>query len=85
MPKRVSRGERVTRDALFSGTLPPATANGAPAAVAEPNVKMTAYITPAQDLALEEVRLRRRRQGERVDKSVLLREAIDLFLAQEGA
>jgi hypothetical protein len=71
MAKRSSATARLGVDALF-------TAVPARAAEAEPkNVKVTFYITPAQDLKLEKVRLARLERGERVDKSTLVREAID--------
>lgn len=44
-------------------------------------VKATFYITQAQVIALEELRLERRRQGEKTDKSELVRQAIDLLIA----
>jgi hypothetical protein len=40
-------------------------------------VKATFYLTPEQVLRLERLRLARREQGERIDKSALVREAID--------
>src|SRR6266496_2335597 len=40
-------------------------------------MKATYYITREQDMKLERLRLARRQQGERVDKSALVREAID--------
>jgi hypothetical protein len=40
-------------------------------------MKATYYITPEQDLKLERVRLARRQQGMRIDKSALIRQAID--------
>ena len=40
-------------------------------------VKATFYLTPAQILKLEQLRLTRRQQGQKVDKSALVREAID--------
>jgi hypothetical protein len=40
-------------------------------------MKATYYITPEQDMKLERVRLARRQQGVKVDKSALIREAID--------
>ena len=46
-------------------------------------MKATYYITPAQDLRLERMRMARREQGERVDKSALIREAIDLLTGRE--
>ena len=46
---------------------------------AEQYMKATYYIRPEQDLKLEQLRLARRQRGERVDKSALIREAIDLL------
>jgi len=40
-------------------------------------MKATYYITPEQDLKLERIRLARRQRGVKVDKSALVREAID--------
>ena len=40
-------------------------------------VKATFYLTPAQILKLEQLRLNRRQQGQKADKSALVREAID--------
>jgi hypothetical protein len=40
-------------------------------------VKATYYIRPDQDMKLEQIRLARRIKGEKVDKSELIREAID--------
>jgi hypothetical protein len=40
-------------------------------------MKATYYITPEQDMKLERLRLARREQGVKVDKSALIREAID--------
>lgn len=40
-------------------------------------IKATYYIYPDQDLKLERIRLARRMRGEKVDKSELIREAID--------
>lgn len=45
-------------------------------------MKATYYITPEQDLKLEQIRLTRRERGQRVDKSALIREAIDLLVNQ---
>jgi hypothetical protein len=42
-------------------------------------VKGTYYITVEHDLKLEQIRLARRRKGQRIDKSALVREAIDLL------
>lgn len=43
-------------------------------------MKATYYIWPEQDMKLETIRLARRRRGEKVDKSALIREAIDKLL-----
>jgi len=43
-------------------------------------MKATYYITPEQDLKLEHIRLARRQRGVKVDKSALVREAIDQLL-----
>jgi hypothetical protein len=40
-------------------------------------IKVSYYISPDQDLKLEEIKLKRRRRGVKVDKSELIREAID--------
>ena len=40
-------------------------------------VKATFYLTPAQILKLEQLRLNRRQRGQKVDKSALVREAIE--------
>jgi hypothetical protein len=40
-------------------------------------MKATYSITPEQELKLERVRLARRQQGVKIDKSALIREAID--------
>lgn len=40
-------------------------------------IKATYYITPGQSMKLEQIRLARRIKGEKVDKSELIREAID--------
>ena len=40
-------------------------------------VKATFYLTQAQILKLEQLRLNRRQQGQKVDKSALVREAIE--------
>ncbi len=44
-------------------------------------MKATYYITPEQDLKLERVHLARRQQGVEIDKSALIREAIDYLPA----
>lgn len=41
--------------------------------------KFTYYLTDAQDMKLEQIRLARRARGISVDKSALVREAIDLL------
>ncbi len=46
-------------------------------------IKRTFYITEEEDLILEEIKLRRRERGEKVDKSGLIREAIRLLAAKE--
>src|SRR6266487_5986455 len=43
-------------------------------------MKATYYITPEQDMKLERIRLARRQRGIRVDKSALIREAIEYLL-----
>ena len=40
-------------------------------------IKVSYYIEPGQDMKLEEIRLSRRKRGMRVDKSELIREAIE--------
>ncbi len=42
-----------------------------------PLVKATFYLTPDLIMKLEEVRIERLRRGQRIDKSALVREAID--------
>ena len=42
-------------------------------------VKATYYITPEHDMKLERIRLARRARGVNIDKSALVREAIDLL------
>jgi hypothetical protein len=42
-------------------------------------IKGTYYITPEHDLKLERIRLARKRKGKKIDKSALIREAIDLL------
>jgi hypothetical protein len=45
-----------------------------------PYVKATFYLLPEQELAIEEIRLQLRREGDRdIDKSMLVREAIELL------
>lgn len=45
-------------------------------------VKATFYLTPAHVIALEELKLKLRKQGEKADKSELVRRAIDLLIEQ---
>jgi hypothetical protein len=40
-------------------------------------VKATFYLKPDQVLKLEQLRLERRQRGQKIDKSALVREAID--------
>ena len=47
-------------------------------------LKGTYYITPEHDMKLERIRLARRVKGQRIDKSALIREAIDLLSKYEG-
>lgn len=47
-----------------------------------PYIKATYYITPEHALKLDEYRLKLARQGEKVDKSELIRRAIDLLVSQ---
>lgn len=42
-------------------------------------MKGTYYITPDHDMKLERIRLSRKQHGVKVDKSALIREAIDLL------
>lgn len=49
---------------------------------AEELVKATFYITQTQVIALEELKLKLRKQGEKADKSELIRRAIDLLIEQ---
>ena len=46
---------------------------------AEQLVKATFYLTPALVMKLEEIRFARMRRGERIDKSALVREALELL------
>lgn len=41
--------------------------------------RLTVYLDPEQDMKLERIRLKRRARGEKVDKSALIREAIEQF------
>jgi hypothetical protein len=52
------------------------------ASSAQELVKATFYITPDQVIALEELKLKLRKQGEKADKSELIRRAIDLLIEQ---
>ena len=68
-------------DALFSQPPPAVTETRMPASqhASEPApelVKATFYLTPELIMKLEQVRLARKRRGEKVDKSALVREAI---------
>jgi DNA-binding TFAR19-related protein (PDSD5 family) len=45
-------------------------------------MKATYYITPEQDLKLDRVRLARKTLGEKIDKSGLIRELIDMLVEQ---
>lgn len=45
-------------------------------------VKATFYLTPENIIALEELKLKLRKQGAKVDKSELVRRAIDLLTSQ---
>lgn len=45
-------------------------------------MKGTYYITPEHDMKLERIRLERRQKGVKVDKSALIREAIDLLIEE---
>ncbi len=45
-------------------------------------IKAIFYIWPEHDLALEELRLRRLKSGQKADKSALVREAIELLASQ---
>ena len=58
------------------GTKPVRQHAGMPAPTEE-LVKATFYLTPGQIMKLEQLRLTRRQQGHKVDKSALVREAID--------
>ncbi len=42
-------------------------------------VKATFYLTPGHIMHLERLKLKRKESGQRVDKSALIREAIDLL------
>jgi hypothetical protein len=48
-----------------------------PAAAADELVKATFYLKPDQVMKLEQLRLARRQRGQKIDKSALVREAID--------
>ena len=82
MAKRESMRGRGA-DAFFN---PPATNDATPASqhtgmpVLEQTselVKATFYLKPDQVLKLEQLRLERRQRGQKIDKSALVREAID--------
>jgi hypothetical protein len=45
-------------------------------------VKATFYLSPGHVMRLEQVRLARLQKGEKVDKSALVREAIDLLASE---
>ena len=51
-------------------------------AAPRPFVKATFYLEEAQVLKLEQLRLARRQRGEKVDKSALVREAIERLAAE---
>jgi hypothetical protein len=78
--------EQLTSTPIYQYTnIPASQEDGTPvdqqASVPEKQLmKATYYITPEQDMKLETIRLARRRRGERVDKSALIREAIDKLL-----
>lgn len=52
------------------------------AATPRPFVKATFYLEEAQVMKLEQLRLARRQRGEKVDKSALVREAIERLAAE---
>jgi hypothetical protein len=52
--------------------------------VAEQLVKVTFYLTPDHSLKLDQIRLARKSRGEKVDRSGLVREAIELLASKEG-
>ena len=45
-------------------------------------IKATFYLSPEQIMKLEQLRLARLQQGEKIDKSALVREAIDLLTSK---
>jgi len=45
-------------------------------------VKATFYLTPEHIMTLEQVRLKRKQRGEKVDKSALVREAINYLTGE---
>lgn len=52
----------------------------------QPLVKATFYLNPENILALEELRLKAiKEQGEKIDKSTLVREAINLLVSQQAS
>ncbi len=55
----------------------PANQHAGKSAPADELVKATFYLTSGQIMKLERLRLTRRQQGHKVDKSALVREAID--------
>ncbi len=55
----------------------PASQQASKSASTDELVKATFYLTPGQIMKLEQLRLTRRQQGRKVDKSALVREAID--------
>ena len=81
MPKRTSM-KGMGADAFFQS--PPTVQADASKPIRQqtsegdsPLVKATFYLTPEHIMTLEQVRLKRKQRGEKVDKSALVREAIN--------
>jgi hypothetical protein len=75
-PKRTTmRG--MGQDAFFSGQQASDPASQQAVKAASDLVKATFYLTPDLVMKLEEVRMKRLRDGVKMDKSALVREAIE--------
>ena len=71
-PPSATQAEPAGPDAVL-----PASQHVSKPALSDELVKATFYLTPGQIMKLEQLRLTRRQQGQKVDKSALVREAID--------
>jgi hypothetical protein len=81
VPKRTSM-KGMGADAFFQSSASPQSNVGKPVSQQAseegiPLVKATFYLTPEHIMTLEQVRLKRKQRGEKVDKSALVREAIN--------